>query len=52
MRISDTESSSVILRQTKLFQKLINDVLKVPKPAEAKTDCVINQQHIKKFHQF
>ena len=33
MRISATEPSSVILNQTKKFQKLITDVPKVPNQA-------------------
>ena len=45
MRISGTEPSSVILSQTKLFQKLKSDVPKVPKQAYYKRDCVINQQN-------
>ena len=36
MIISGTESSSVILSQTKYYQKLQNDDTKVPKQAEAK----------------
>ena len=42
MRISGTEPSSVILSQTKKFQKLKMDNPKVPKQAEAKRDGVIN----------
>ena len=41
MPISGTEPSSVILSQTKLFQKLKSSV---PKQVEAKGDGVINQQ--------
>ena len=36
VRISATEHSSVILSQTKLFQKLKSDVPKVPKQAKPK----------------
>ena len=36
MRISGTEPSSVILNQTKLFQKLKSDVQKVPNQAKSK----------------
>ena len=45
MRISGTELSSVILSQTKLFQKLKSDAQKVPKLAEDKRDGVINPQN-------
>ena len=39
MRISDTEPSSVILNQTKLFRKVEKRyVTKVPKHTEAKRD--------------
>ena len=51
MRISGTEPSSVILSQTKKFQKLESDVTKVPKQDEAKMDCVINHK-ITIFNQF
>ena len=51
MRISGTEPSSVILSQTKLFQKLNIDAPKVPKQAEAKRDGVINPQNYN-FSQF
>ena len=44
-RISGTEPSSVILRQTKEFQKLKSDDQKVSKQAEAKRDVVINPQN-------
>ena len=44
LRISGNEPSSVILRQTKWFQKLKNTDPKVPKQAEAKRDGVINPQ--------
>ena len=40
MRISGTEPSSVILSQTKTFQKLKSCVQKVPKQAEDKRDDV------------
>ena len=42
MRISGTEPSSVIISKTKKIQMWVSDVKKVPKPAEAKTDGVIN----------
>ena len=42
MRISGTEPSSVILSQTKYFQKLKTYAPKVSKQAEAKRDGVIN----------
>ena len=42
MRISGTEPSSLIRRQTKYFQKLESDVTKVPKQGWAKRDGVIN----------
>ena len=45
MRISGTEPSSVILSQTKKFQKLESDIPKVPKQAEAKRDGVIYPQY-------
>ena len=45
MRISGTEPSSVILRQTKLFKKMKIDVEKVSKQAKAKRDGEINQQN-------
>ena len=51
MRISGTEPSSVILSQKRKFKKLERDVPKVPKPAEAKRDGVINPQHYN-FDQF
>ena len=44
MRILGTKPSSVILSQTKKFQKLKSGVLKVPKQSEAKIDGVINPQ--------
>ena len=42
MRIPGSESSSVILSQIKYFQKIKRDVPNMPKPDEAKKDCVIN----------
>ena len=42
MRISGTEPSSVILSQTKYFQKLKTYARKVPKQAEANRDGVKN----------
>ena len=51
MRISGIGPSSVILSQTKKFQKLENDAPKVPKQAEAKRDGVINPQNYI-FNQF
>ena len=42
MRISGTEPSSVILSQTKWFQKLISDTPKCHIQAETKRDGVIN----------
>ena len=45
MRISGTEPSTVILRQTKKFKKLKSDAQKVPKQARAKKDDVINPQN-------
>ena len=45
MRISGTESSSVILSQTKSFQNVKIDVQKVPKQAEAKRDGVIRNSN-------
>ena len=52
MRISGTEPSSVILSKKRNFQKLKRDVPNVQKQAEAKRDCVINQQNhnFKKFN--
>ena len=44
MRISGTESLSVILSQKSIF-KSWTDVPNVPKQAEAKRDGVINQQN-------
>ena len=44
MRISGTEPSSVILRQTCSIKKTSHDQ-KVPKEAEAKRDGVINPQN-------
>ena len=44
MRISGNEPSSVILRQSKWFQKVENVDPKVPKQAEAKRDGVINHK--------
>ena len=51
MRISGTGPSSVILSQTKQFQKLESDVQKVPEPAKAKRDGVRNPQNYN-FNQF
>ena len=45
MRISGTEPSSVIFSKTKLLKMLKRDTPKVPKQAEVKRDCVINQQN-------
>ena len=44
MRISGNEPSTVILSQTKWFQKFENDCWKVPKQAEAKWDETIFHQ--------
>ena len=44
MRIMGTEPSSVILSQTKWFQKLESNIPKVPKQVEAKRDGVINKK--------
>ena len=41
MRISGTESSSVILSQKSIYKKLKRDVQNVPKQAEVKRDGVI-----------
>ena len=43
VRISGTESSSVILSQTMWFPKLETDVPKVKKQVEPNRDGVINQ---------
>ena len=51
MRISGTESLSVILGQTKKFKKLKSDAQKLPKQATAKGDGVINPQNYN-FNQF
>ena len=51
MRISGTEPYSVILSQTKQFEKLKNDNQKVSKQAKAKRDGVINLQNYN-FNQF
>ena len=51
MRISGTEPSSVILSQTKKFQKLKSNDQKVPKQDVAKRDGVINPQNYN-FNQF
>ena len=51
MAISGNGPSSVILRQTKLFQKLESESPKVPKQVEAKRDGVINSQNYN-FNQF
>ena len=45
MRISGTETSSVILCQTMKFKKLKSDDPKVSKQAEVKKVGVINPQH-------
>ena len=45
MRISGNEPPSVILSQTKRFQKLKMIARKCQKQAEAKKDGVINLQH-------
>ena len=50
MRISGTEPSSVIFRQT-VVKALKNDVQKVSKNAKAKRDGVINSQN-NNFNQF
>ena len=50
MRISGTEPSSVILSQTKWFQKLKIDAPKVPKQTEAKRDSVINPKNYNFSH--
>ena len=42
MRVSSTEPSSVILSQTKYFEKMKSDAQKVPKQATAKRNYVIN----------
>ena len=42
MRISGIEPSLVILSQRKLLKKLNDNAQKVPKEAQAKSDCVIN----------
>ena len=51
MRISGTESSLVILSQTKSFQNVKIDVQKVPKQPKVKRDGVINPQNYN-FSQF
>ena len=51
MRISGTLPSSVILNQTKQFEKLKSDAKKVPKQAKANRDGVINTQN-NNFYQF
>ena len=51
MRISGTESSSVILSQKRNFQKLKRDVLNAPKQAKANRDGVLNPQNFN-FKQF
>ena len=51
MRISGNELSSVILRQTRKFQKLKMMVRKCQKKAEANRDGVMNQK-IYNFNQF
>ena len=51
MRISGTETSSVILSQTMKFKKLTSDAPKVPKQAEDKRDGVLNPQNYN-FNQF
>ena len=45
MRISGTGPSSVVLSQTKKFQKLKSYAPKVPKQAKAKRDGVINPKN-------
>ena len=45
MRISGIESSSVILSQIRSIKKLKSFDQKVPNPAEAKRDGVINPQN-------
>ena len=45
MHISGTESSSVNISQTRLFQKMESVVPKVSKQAEAKRDGVINPRN-------
>ena len=51
MRILGTESSSVILSQTKSFQNVKIDVPTVPKQAKAKRDGVTYPQNYN-FSQF
>ena len=51
MHFSGTEPSSVILCQTKQFQKLESDILKVLKKTLANRDGVINPQN-NIFNQF
>ena len=51
MRISGTESSSVILSQTKWSKKLKSDAQKVPKQGKTNRDGVINPQNYN-FNQF
>ena len=51
MRISGIEPSSVIISQTKLFQKLKDDGQKVPKQTKAKRGGVLNLQNYN-FNQF
>ena len=51
MHILGNEPSSVILSQTKWFQKVENDMLKVPIQAKAKRDGGINRQNYN-FKQF
>ena len=51
MRISDTETSSVIFSQTDKFQKFESNIPKVPKQVEVKRDGVIKPQNYN-FSQF
>ena len=52
MLISGTEPSTVILSQTKKFQKFDSDVPKVPKQAVARKDGVKNKQNYNFDHFF
>ena len=49
VRISGTQPSSVILSQTKWFEKLKRDITKVSKETEAKRGGVINPQNHTQF---
>ena len=51
MHISGTQPLSVILSQTRKFQKSESDIQKIPKQDEAKRDGVINPQNYN-FNQF